>query len=80
MSPSDAAPDYVALMKDYFERFKLKPVVVEDLLPYVLELESESEEKSQWDAFLAGLEQQTVGYTVQLEVPTHGLGFLPTVG
>jgi hypothetical protein len=66
-------------MKDYFDRFKFKPVVVEDLLPYVLELESESEEKGQWDAFLAGLEQQTVGYTVQLEVTTHGFGFLPTV-
>jgi hypothetical protein len=66
MVPPDDAPDYVALMKDYFDRFKFKPVVVEDLLPYVLELESGSEEKSQWDAFLAGLEQQTVGYTILL--------------
>jgi hypothetical protein len=66
-------------MKDYFDRFKFKPVVVEDLLPYVLELESGSEEKGQWDAFLASLEQQTVGYTVLLEIATHDLGFLPTV-
>lgn len=66
-------------MKDYFERFKFKPVVVEDLLPYVLELEAESEEKGQWDTFLAGLEQQTVGCTVLLGVTTYGLGFLPTI-
>jgi hypothetical protein len=66
-------------MKDYFDRFKFKPVVVEDLLPYVLELESGSEEKGLWDAYLAGLEQQTVGYTVLLEIATHGLGFLLTV-
>jgi len=66
-------------MKAYFDNFKFKPVVVEDLLPYVLELDAGSEERSQWDDFLNGFEHKTVGRTILLGVSTHGLGHLPFV-
>lgn len=57
-SPNDA-PDYVGLLEKYFNMFGNKPVVVEDLVPYALELEGE--ERVRWDAFVGGIEMNVVG-------------------
>jgi hypothetical protein len=49
---------YLDLIITYFDRFASKAVVVEDLLPYVTELEDEEQKKL--DEYLASAELKTV--------------------
>ena len=51
------APNYVDSLTSYFDMFGTKAVVLEDLLPYVRELEGE--EKAKWDAHLDKATQST---------------------
>ena len=50
--------DFVRLVTQYWERFSLKPVVVEDLLDFVKALEGE--ERAQWDAFVDAIPEDVV--------------------
>ena len=50
--------DFVRLVTQYWERFSLKPVVVEDLLDFVKVLEGE--ERAQWDAFVDAIPEDVV--------------------
>jgi hypothetical protein len=57
--------DFVRLLTEYWERFSLKPVVVEDLLDFVKALEGE--ERAQWDAFVDAIPEDVV--SSQLSCP-----------
>ena len=50
--------DFIRLVTQYWERFSLKPVVVEDLLDFVKALEGE--ERAQWDAFVDAIPEDVV--------------------
>jgi len=50
--------DFVRLLTQYWERFSLKPVVVEDLLEFVKALEGE--ERARWDAFVDAIPEDVV--------------------
>jgi N-acetyltransferase B complex (NatB) non catalytic subunit len=50
--------DFVRLLTEYWERFSLKPVVVEDLLDFVKALEGE--ERAQWEAFIDAISEDVV--------------------
>jgi hypothetical protein len=50
--------DFVLLVTQYWERFSLKPVVVEDLLDFVKALEGE--ERDRWDAFVDAIPEDVV--------------------
>jgi hypothetical protein len=61
--------DFVRLLTEYWERFSLKPVVVEDLLDFVKALEGE--ERSQWDAFVDAIPEDVVSSQLScLMLPT----------
>jgi hypothetical protein len=61
------APNYVDLLTSYFDRFGSKPVIVEDLLLYISELDSESEERKKWDTYLSAVELKTVNAVDKLK-------------
>lgn len=50
--------DFIRLLTEYWERFSLKPVVVEDLLDFVKALEGD--ERAQWDAFINAIPEDVV--------------------
>jgi len=54
------APNYGDLLTAYFDRFGSKPVIVEDLLIYISELDPESEERKKWDAYISAVELKAV--------------------
>lgn len=53
----EGAPNYVDALTAYFDMFGTKAVLLEDLLPYVRELEGD--EKAKWDAHLEKIVQST---------------------
>jgi len=53
-----ASGDFIRLLTEYWERFSLKPVVVEDLVDFVKALEGE--ERAQWDAFVNAIPEDVV--------------------
>ena len=62
-----SSKDFVRLLTEYWERFSLKPVVVEDLLDFVKALEGE--ERAQWDAFVDAIPEDVVSGRVSCSMP-----------
>lgn len=61
------AGNFIRLLTEYWERFSLKPVVVEDLLDFVKGLEGE--ERAQWDAFVNAIPEDVV--SARLSCPMY---------
>lgn len=65
---ADKSPgDFVRLLTEYWERFSLKPVVVEDLLDFVKALGGE--ESAQWNAFIDAIPEDVVSSLLSCPMP-----------